>query len=321
MSEPLHIISLGAGVQSSTMALMAAAGEIAPMPQCAIFADTQAEPASVYGWLDWLEGKLPFPVHRVSKGSLSESALRVRISKAGNSYTNSNVPAFLKSPGVDREGVQRRQCTKDFKIDVILQKARHLAKSKISAWRPLHAEPLALWRAYNKEKAAAKKEGRKPTIPFPAIAWQDMQDSAPIVQWIGISRDEVQRMKPSRLPYIAHIWPLIDRKLTRAGCISWMKARGFPEPPRSACVFCPYHGDAEWQRLKEEEPAEFERAAQFEDAYTVTLSQIQRRTAVPFLHRSMLPLRTVDFVQRLKDKADQQHPDMFQNECEGMCGV
>jgi len=54
-TEPLHIISLGAGVQSSTMALMAAAGEITPMPTAAIFADTQDEPASVYRWLDWLE--------------------------------------------------------------------------------------------------------------------------------------------------------------------------------------------------------------------------------------------------------------------------
>ncbi len=39
----VHTISLGAGVQSSTMALMAAAGEITPMPAAAIFADTQAE--------------------------------------------------------------------------------------------------------------------------------------------------------------------------------------------------------------------------------------------------------------------------------------
>jgi hypothetical protein len=42
------IISLGGGVQSSAMALMAAKGEITPMPQAAIFADTQAEPKAVY---------------------------------------------------------------------------------------------------------------------------------------------------------------------------------------------------------------------------------------------------------------------------------
>ena len=51
----MNIISLGAGVQSSTMALMAKHGEIKPMPDCAIFADTQAEPKKVYDWLDWLE--------------------------------------------------------------------------------------------------------------------------------------------------------------------------------------------------------------------------------------------------------------------------
>ena len=34
--ELTHIISLGAGVQSSTMALMAACGELMPMPVAAI---------------------------------------------------------------------------------------------------------------------------------------------------------------------------------------------------------------------------------------------------------------------------------------------
>ncbi|MBF9664240.1 hypothetical protein IAI33_11380, partial [Streptococcus pseudopneumoniae] len=47
----LTILSLGAGVQSSTLALMAAAGEITPMPDIAIFADTGWESAVVYKWL------------------------------------------------------------------------------------------------------------------------------------------------------------------------------------------------------------------------------------------------------------------------------
>jgi hypothetical protein len=37
----MKVISLGAGVQSSVMALMAAEGELTPMPDCAIFSDTQ----------------------------------------------------------------------------------------------------------------------------------------------------------------------------------------------------------------------------------------------------------------------------------------
>jgi 3'-phosphoadenosine 5'-phosphosulfate sulfotransferase (PAPS reductase)/FAD synthetase len=51
--KKLVIISLGAGVQSSTMALMAAKGEL-PRPDCAIFADTGYEPKSIYLYLDYL---------------------------------------------------------------------------------------------------------------------------------------------------------------------------------------------------------------------------------------------------------------------------
>jgi len=75
MRSKLTVISLGAGVQSSVMALMAAKGEITPMPDYAIFADTMAEPQGVYAWLDWLEGQLPFPVIRVSKGNLYEDIM------------------------------------------------------------------------------------------------------------------------------------------------------------------------------------------------------------------------------------------------------
>ncbi|MBK8468162.1 MAG: hypothetical protein IPL32_20295 [Chloracidobacterium sp.] len=90
-----HIISLGAGVQSSTMALMAAHGEITPIPDCAIFADTQAEPQSVYTWLDWLEKELPFPVYRVTKGSLAVVSTTIRRSKNDKLYTNGQPPAFM----------------------------------------------------------------------------------------------------------------------------------------------------------------------------------------------------------------------------------
>ena len=75
------ILSLGAGVQSSTLALMAAHGEITPMPDCAIFADTMGEPAEVYKWLDWLEKQLPFPVYRVTAGNLQDECLTLTEAK------------------------------------------------------------------------------------------------------------------------------------------------------------------------------------------------------------------------------------------------
>ena len=66
----LRILSLGAGVQSTTLALMAAKGEIDPV-DCAIFSDTQSEPKAVYEHLERLRSTLPFPVHIVSKSEVA----------------------------------------------------------------------------------------------------------------------------------------------------------------------------------------------------------------------------------------------------------
>lgn len=51
--RPLRVLSLGAGVQSTTVLLMSLAGEIEPF-DVAVFADTQAEPAEVYTHLEKL---------------------------------------------------------------------------------------------------------------------------------------------------------------------------------------------------------------------------------------------------------------------------
>jgi len=50
----LRVLSLGAGIQSSTVLLMSLAGEL-PRLDAAIFADTGWEPAAVYAHLKRLE--------------------------------------------------------------------------------------------------------------------------------------------------------------------------------------------------------------------------------------------------------------------------
>ncbi len=265
--EMKHIISLGAGVQSSTMALMAKHGEITPMPDCAIFADTQAEPQSVYKWLDWLEKQLPFPVRRVTRGSLAEVATTVRTSRNNLQYTKGAIPAFIINQQ-GRTGLMMRQCTADFKITVIQQEIRRLRENKET-----------------------------------------------FVQWIGISRDEAHRMKPSQLAYVENRWPLIEQYKTRNDCLDWMEAKGYPEPPRSSCVFCPYHNDNEWRRLKQDEPLEFEKAVQFEKQYQISMSKVSNFRGTPYMHRSCMPLGEIDF-----DRPSNQ-PSLFGNECEGVCGV
>lgn len=267
MKPPLHLISLGAGVQSSTMALMGAYGEITPMPAAAIFADTQNEPGSVYSWLDWLEQQLPFPVYRVTAGNLAEDTLRIRIRKDGKgSWCPSGIPAFTKTSG--KRGQQPRQCTGHFKV------------------RPIQRCVRRLLRQHGAKKA---------------------------ILWIGISLDEGHRMKPSRVKYYDHIWPLIDQHINRQDCLKWMAARGYPTPPRSACVFCPYHSDREWLRLKNEEPEEFRKALEFERAYQKAKAATVSPDYIPYLHTDRKPLDQVRF--------DGGQQAGWGNECEGMCGV
>lgn len=264
--DPVHFLSLGAGVQSSTMALMAEDGEITPKPEAAIFADTGDEPQSVYRWLDWLETRLSFPVHRVRRGVLSDSACDLRTSKSsGNKYLKTPIPVFYTVSG-QKAGLGRRHCTLDFKIEPIRRKMREL------------------------------RNGR------------------PTVTWIGISTDEAHRMKPSRDKWNTHIWPLIDRNISRHDCLLWMERRGLPKPPRSACVYCPYHSNAEWRRLKLQEPEAFERAVQFERRLQAQSAKATAITGVPFLHRSYMQLDKADF-------SEDPQQDFFGNECEGMCGV
>ena len=266
----MHIISLGAGVQSSTMALMAARGEITPMPDCAIFADTGAEPQEVYDWLDWLEKQLPFPVHRVMwKEGLTRN---IEDSLAGGRFAS--MPAFTES-ATSAGGMLRRQCTREFKIQPITQKVRELVGLK-------------------KGKHAPRNE-------------------VLVSQWIGISRDEIQRMKDMREKWIDGRWPLLELKMTRWHCLEWMQKNGYMEPPRSACVYCPYHSNAEWQHLKNNYPEAWEEAQRIDALIRDGVPGTKEKL---YLHRDMKPLAECNLTT--PESAGQIS---WLDECEGMCGM
>lgn len=275
MSEPIHIISLGAGVQSSAMALMAAAGELTPMPVAAIFADTQDEPASVYKWLDWLEKQLPFPVHRVTRGKLSDSSLVMKSTADGRAYSSTLIPFFTRDADGNQGKILTRVCTRDFKLGPLLKLAKEIG---------------------------GVARGQK---------------HVGVIQWIGISLDEIYRMKPSRDAWAENRWPLVEAKINRHDCLQWMERNGFPQPPRSACVFCPFHNNHEWRRLKDHEPEEFQKAVDFEKRLQESKAKSQNFTTTPFLHRSLKPLAEVD----LSTDEENGQTNFFQEECEGMCGV
>lgn len=266
----IHAISLGAGVQSSTMALMFAVGELRPMPDCAIFADTGAEPDAVYRWLDWLETQLPFPVHRV----MWATGLLENIVESVEGGRFAGAPFYTETDG-KREGQLRRQCTREFKIQPITRKLRELCG-------------LAPGQRAPKEIIAT--------------------------QYIGISYDEAIRMKPAREHWLEHKWPLVELKMRRWDCQRWMYDYAKRQAPRSACSFCPYRSDAEWRDLKENHPLDFEAAVKIDELIRNGVRGTQQKL---YLHRTLVPLAEIDF-SSAEDKGQQR---MFNDECEGMCGV
>lgn len=262
MTEPkLRVLSLGAGVQSTTLALMAAHGEIDPMPDCAIFADTGDETAATYEHLRWLMSPnvLPFPVHIASNGRLSE---RLR---AGDEQAR--VPFH-----VGHGGLSKRQCTTNFKLRPIRWKVREILGCP----------------------------GREYIPP------------GTVEQWIGISRDEILRVKPSRVQFIINRHPLIEIGMTRRDCITWLNSHGYPLPPKSSCRYCPYQSNRQWAEMA---TTEFEQVCEL-DEWLREPEQIKRFHGELYVHRSRIPIRLVDFT-----KNHREQPDLFINECEGMCGV
>jgi len=143
------------------------------------------------------------------------------------------------------------------------------------------------------------------------------QKHVSVIQWIGISSDEVVRMKPSREPWAKNIWPLVDAGMSRRDCLAWMEARGYPTPPRSACYFCPYPSDHSRRKLSDKETDEFQRAIEFEKKMQAANAQDETAKGVPYLHDSAIPIGEVDF--RTDLEMGQGH--LWGNECIGMCGV
>lgn len=257
MSERARIISLGAGVQSSALALMAADGRWGVPPELAVFADTGWEPAAVYAQLSWLREVLPFPVAIASAGNLRDDS----IGAASSHGRFASMPLHVLNRNGEK-GQLRRQCTKEYKLAPIRRKLR-------------------------------------------ALGYESVE------MWLGISWDEVQRMKPSGLRWIENRWPLIEARITRSDCLSWIAERGYQAPPKSACIGCPYMDNGRWLDLRENRPEEWADAIEVDRA----LRHVSRIDGETFLHPQLVPL-----ADAVLDPADVGQLN-FDAECEGMCGV
>lgn len=260
MSESIAVLSLGAGVQSTALLLMACHGEFATRPVEAVFADTGWEPAAVYQHLDWLESVSSIPITRVRYKDQSIRDLAMK-----NGGIGVDMPLYLV--GQRGPGILRRQCTGKFKIGPIRKRTREIMR----------------------EHGVKRAE-----------------------TWMGISLDEAIRMRDSDVQYLTNVYPLVDKRLTRHDCLNWLERNGYPRPPKSSCIGCPYHSTAMWAEMARERPDEFADAVQFDAAM-----RHARPGYIAYLHRNRIPLSEID----TRTRADRGQLGLFDDECDGVCGV
>ena len=155
--EPTRVLSLGAGVQSSCLALMADQGAYGlPKPDLAIFADTGWEPQEVYDHLEWLEEQLSYDVIVVNNGNLRENILK-GVMPDGSKFLG--IPAYLTNPD-GTSGILRRQCTTHYKTKPIHDYLRKFLKIRPKQRAPIEIQ-VEMWLGISTDEAIRQKPSRE----------------------------------------------------------------------------------------------------------------------------------------------------------------
>lgn len=279
----MRVISLGWGVQSFTLAAMAALGDIEPV-DAAIHADTTHERSATYTfaakWTPWLEergvrvvtvnnpqprittdrqgGKIWIPAYT---GGTYKIAIYDR--DYDSDYDAKDLRKVIGEREEESQGQLRRQCTHRWKV-----------------------QPIRRWLQANR-------------------------NGQPVTQLLGISLDEWHRAKDSDVKYISHQWPLLDLNMTRSDCMNYLESHGLEVPGKSSCTFCPYHNKRSWQDMKREDGPDWAEAVAVDEAIRKVRSPYDL-----FVHNSRKPLVDVD----LSTPEDHGQLRLLNDECDsGYC--
>ena len=155
--NPTRVLSLGAGVQSSCLALMAERGEYGLIkPDFAIFADTGWEPPAVYEHLNWLKSQLSYDVITVNNGNIKDNILEGRMPDGSNFL---GIPAYLISPE-GSSGILHRQCTTHYKTTPIHNYLRERLEIMPGRRAPMGLQ-VEMWLGISADEAIRQKPDRE----------------------------------------------------------------------------------------------------------------------------------------------------------------
>lgn len=266
------VLSFGGGTQSTHLLEEHFKGNI--HYDYIVFSDTGAEPEFIHQQVAWWKERqkeygntTPFITthHNSMVNGLEEMLFRYILTD----YQRFQMPLYFNKidPETGEEvqaGMTPRQCTVDFKIIPVKQAVRH---------------------------EIMRKYGLKPGQRFP--------EHAAIIQDIGFSSDEINRVSTWRSPqykYVFMAYPLIEKGLTTQDSIDFLKDNGFPDK-RSRCYFCPFNCDKsgmDWNEIISEVPLSFLKACWFDEnlRFVVKTGKKNLRN-IPYFHYSRRPLKEV----------------------------
>lgn len=231
LADPLiRVLSLGMGLQSVTLALMSAVGEL-PTLDAAIFADTGDEKRATYAYLDHLRPLLPFPVivARRPGPTLGDYQLAtVGMEKPGRSL----IPYHTRDLS-GTESMLPKQCNSDWKKRVVHREIARLVRERSGVDRLPAAPVVEEWLGMTRDELTR------------------------------ISTSE-KRYIHHRYPLVEE-----PRRFVRGQCTKWLLDHGFRVPPRSACKFCPFQSNEEWRDMRDNHPRDFAEAIEFDEATRV----------------------------------------------------
>ncbi len=306
------VLNLGAGVQSSRIILASCRGEL-PKFDAAIFADTGWEPEAVYDNLAFLRGEAEranIPLIVTTAGNIRQEILyfqRQRKKSGRQRYVSA--PFFIKNLD-GSQGRMKRQCTKEYKIEVVERWIRRVLLGLPPKSRIPNGVLVRQWFGISDDESSR--------AAFPG-RFKDIR----IKVGYGLFGEPVTRAgrKWFPVPWRNNVYPLLnevwrpDRTITeerflprreqRHDCGDWLASnyhgRSFP---RSACVGCPFRSNPEWRDMRDNRPEEWADACDFDDAQRqadaqgqeegVAAGHFKHLVGLPYVHRQMIPLRMVD---------------------------
>jgi hypothetical protein len=189
---------------------------------------------------------------------------------------------------VREKGRIKRECTGKYKIEPIERKIRELLGAKIRDVTCKYCTGtgirVAPWDTEAGEGRCSVCRGtgtRRLVGPAPK--------GSKVTHWIGFSTDEIDRA--TTVGFRSHTtpaYPLMDLGMTRADCEELIRKHGL-KPVKSACVGCPFHGNAYWRHLRDNQPEDWADAVEFDRQLREETEGANLR-GQRYLHISCLPL-------------------------------